>query len=228
MSDRVLLPIAYLPPISWFAVLLCRKSPLIEAHETYPKQTYRNRCHIAGPNGLQPLIIPVTKISGQISKTDEVLITPGSNWKKLHWRTIETAYNSSPFFTYYRNRIEEIIFSDQTRLFEFNLSLINLLLELLGMKIQSGITDEFIKNPENLLDFRELIHPKKTIFPPALFPAYIQVFDTRHGFFPDLSIIDLLFNEGPASLEYLHEVSLSISTLNLGSEGNKMKRANLD
>ena len=210
MSKSILLSTAYFPPISWVATLLRSGLAHIEAQETYAKQSYRNRCYIYGPNGMQSLIVPVSKPSGNKSKTGDVLIAPEIKWKKLHWRAIETAYNTSPFFLFYRDQIDEVLFASHFHLITFNHDIIKLLVELLGIRVSMVTTSVFEKEPDELYDLRNRIHPKKTFLHNTSFPAYTQVFSSKYGFIPDLSIIDLLFNEGPASIDYLNKITESL------------------
>jgi hypothetical protein len=203
MPKPVLLSTAYFPPIIWFTALLKGAGASIETCETYAKQSFRNRCHILGPNGLQALTVPVTKPFGNKTKTTEIAIANQSNWKRTHWRAIETAYNTSPFFLFYRDRFSETLFRDRTSLFELNLSIINICFEVLGMDTVTGFTKNFIKDPTGFLDLRHEIHPKKPLNLENPLPTYTQVFSPKHGFVPNLSVIDLIFNEGPASPDYL-------------------------
>ncbi|MBE0662630.1 MAG: WbqC family protein [Bacteroidales bacterium] len=211
MSSTVLLSTAYFPPISWFAAILKNDKVILEACETYSRQTYRNRCQILGPNGLQSLSVPITKPYGNRTQTSEVQIVTPSAWNRLHWRAIVTTYNASPFFLYYRDKIELVLFEPQNSLFALNLSLIELLLELLEIEKPVSLSIDFEKDPKDLIDLRNSIHPKKAFLSMDLFPPYTQVFSTKFPFIPDLSIIDLLFNEGPASKDYLLNLSQKIT-----------------
>lgn len=203
MSSTVLLSTAYFPPISWFVAILKSDKVILEACETYSRQTFRNRCQILGPNGLQALTVPITKPFGNRTQTSDIQIVTSSGSGRLHWRAIVTAYNTSPFFLYYRDKIEHILFEPQALLFSLNLSIIELTLELLDIEKSINFSINFEKRPQQLLDLRNSIHPKKAFISTDLFPPYTQVFSTKFPFMPDLSIIDLLFNEGPASKDYL-------------------------
>jgi hypothetical protein len=210
MTPSILLSTAYFPPVSWFAALLKSSNASIEVHETYSKQTYRNRCHILSPNGLQALTVPVAKPFGNSSKTTEVILAQESAWKRLHWKALETAYNTSPFFLFYCDQIAKVLFEEKTHLFTLNQSILLLMLDLLDMKQEVSLTTCFEKEPADCDDLRNNIHPKKQFLHRHYFPVYTQVFSTKHPFLADLSILDLLFNEGPASKDYLLEVAENI------------------
>lgn len=207
MEKQVLLSTAYLPPISWFAALLKSETVFLEVHETYPKQTFRNRCNILGPNGKQTLSVPVSKPSGNNSKIWEVEITDHNNWKRLHWRAMLTAYNASPFFLYYRDRIEAALFRNHIHLWSLNLQLIGLIIGMLALKVHLIPTSGFVKVPRNAYDLRNIIHPKNEFVALQSFVSYPQVFSAKYPFIPDLSIVDLLFNEGPAARDYVQDIA---------------------
>ena len=207
VEKQILLSTAYLPPISWFAAALTGKTILIEAHETYFKQSYRNRCIISGPNGVQALTAPISKPNGNRSLVSEVTLSFDQNWKKNHWRTIETAYNTSPFFLYYRDRIEKVLLNNHKTLFALNHELLELALSILTLSVHITSTNQYIKDASDYIDLRNIIHPKIIHLSVQNFPEYPQVFNDRHPFAPDLSIIDLIFNEGPASISYLRKIA---------------------
>ncbi len=194
---------AYLPPVEFFAVL-SSNGILLEKEETFLKQTYRNRCYIFAENGKSALSIPLNKPGGNRTKTIEVEIDNGEKWYLRHRRAIETAYNSSPFFLYYKDDLMPFFNGNYKNLFDFNLSLINLLSELIGITPDISFTKTFVKqySGEEFVDLRTQFSPKK---PPLFktFPVYYQVFSDRHEFIPNLSIIDLLFNMGPETKSYL-------------------------
>lgn len=199
---KVLLSTAYLPPVHWFAALLAGWEVMLESHETYARQTYRNRCEIATANGKLSLTIPVIKIQGNHTPTTRVIISYQTRWTAVHWGAITSAYTHSPFFLYYRDDLELFYHQPYHNLFTFNLELIQTILRWLKMNISLQLTDRFEKNPSEGIDLRFLISPKRP-FPYINFPHYHQVFAERHGFIPGLSIIDLIFNEGPGAVQIL-------------------------
>ncbi|MFW6328372.1 MAG: WbqC family protein [Bacteroidota bacterium] len=211
MSDKneILLSTAYLGPVLYFAQMLKYKNVLIEQHETYPKQTYRNRCIIYGANGPVVLTIPVKKPHGSKTKTKDILLDYDTSWAKNHWRTIFSAYNSSPFFEYFKDDLAPFYQKKFKYLLAFNLSLQNTLLESIQMNINIELTRDFITENHHLNDFRYLIHPKKDNGFNKIYKKpvqYTQVFSEKHGFISNLSIIDLIFNEGPNTLNILKQV----------------------
>lgn len=197
----ILLSTAYFPPIEYFA-LLSAFPVIIEQHETYRKQSYRNRCEIYSEKGLMPLSIPVTKPLGNHTPTNQVQTRNQDKWHIKHWRTIQSAYESSPFYLYYKDELKEFLSGNYENLFELNLQLIFRFSDLIGIKPKITLADQFEKNPEGVIDLRNEISPKKDHIVTG-FPSYIQVFSDRKGFIPNLSILDLLFNLGNESKFYL-------------------------
>lgn len=195
---------AYLPPIEYMAYLLTRENVIIEKEETYPKQTYRNRCCILTANGILNLSIPVSKPYGNNTKTKDVTIINSDRWFTNHWRTISSAYSGSPFFLYYKDEFQEFFTGSYNNLLEFNTKLTNELLTLIGINCKIVYSDSFlIPGQANLpLDARYSINPKKEV-ESKNFEEYTQVFSTKFNFIPNLSIIDLLFNLGPETRGYL-------------------------
>jgi hypothetical protein len=206
MQGSVLLATAYLPPIEYIIQCLCFKNLLIEQFETYPKQTYRNRCIIATANGLLHLSIPIKKPDGNHTLTRDVEIDFSGRWNQVHWRTIASAYTHSPYFMHYGDHFEALYNDPPKHLQEFNTALLKLVFRLLKTDIALDYTSEYIVNPEGITDLRQLIHPKHTEhYPgkPLSFIPYTQTFSNKYSFIPNLSIIDLLFNEGLSSLDFL-------------------------
>lgn len=207
LKKSMIIGTAYLPPIEYMAVLTQFKTVFIEQFETFPRQTYRNRCYIYSPNGVLPLIIPVAKNEIHNCKTKDIGISCHENWPINHWRAIKTAYNNSPFFLFYKDEFETFYNTHYQNLLEFNTLLLKKILEFIGIPIQIQFTSAFIKHYENVIDLRNTIHPKKEdLVENASFPGYFQVFSDKMGFQPNLSIIDLLFNMGPESGAYLREM----------------------
>ncbi len=189
--DNFLLSTAYLAPIEYYVVLANSERILLEQHEYYQKQSYRNRCRIATANGIMDLSIPVD--SAGKTPIRDLRISDHNNWQTHHWRSIETAYNSSPFFEYYADDFRPFFEKKWLFLWDFNLALFNKTLELLDIETKIELTEQY--KPEtcdNFLDLRAAIHPIKEIS--LLLKPYYQVFETKFGFMPNMSIIDLLFN----------------------------------
>ncbi|MGE0089640.1 MAG: WbqC family protein [Bacteroidales bacterium] len=202
--SKVILSTAYLAPIQYYSKLLKYDEAVIEIYENYPKQTYRNRCSIYGANGLLDLSIPVKKIQTK-TKTKDIKIEYVTNWQKLHWKSIESAYRSSPYFEYYADDFLPFYTTKTDFLIDYNLALQNLITMIIGIEVQIKNTDNYIVANELIFaDYRELINPKKRFNDPDFKQSeYTQVFSNRFSFIPNLSIIDLLFNVGPDSLIYL-------------------------
>ena len=199
-----LLTTAYLPPVDYFRVIARADKWEIEQWEKYQKQSYRSRCHILSANGPLSLSIPVDRSGGHSVPIKSIKVDHSVNWQKTHWGAIVSAYQSSPFFEYYKEDFRPFYENRAETLFEFNTSLTKLLLDLLGLPSEISFTDSF-KGDNPTDDFRFSIHPKKT----SPFEEenkkgrYHQVFAHKFGFKDNLSVIDLLFNEGPESLRYL-------------------------
>ena len=207
MTDlkKILISSAYLGSIEYFASIASADQVIIEKQEHYIKQTYRNRCLIATANGLQSLTIPVIKVNGNHTRIKDIQIAYSEKWQLLHWRAIVSAYSHSPYFLYYRDVLEPFYFKKFKFLFEFNFQLLDELLDVLEIEKKINLSKSFEVNPGNdVTDLRNLFHPK--IKSQNNFPPYIQVFAEKFEFFPNLSIIDLLFNEGPSSVDYLKKI----------------------
>jgi len=202
IQNPVLLSSAYLPPIEYFSSIINSEKQLIEKHETYKKQTYRNRCRILGPNGILTLTIPINKPNGNHTKINEITISYFENWQQIHWRSIESSYNSSPFFLYYKEEFKEIYQKKHKYLFDLNNDFLKLISEFISIEFTINLTSKFVNNPTNILDLRNIISPKK-LSQKIDFIKYSQVFANKFGFTPNLSIIDLLFNIGPEAIDYL-------------------------
>ena len=202
----VLLPPACLPDLEFFTWLLFSAQPRIEVHETFPKQTCRNRYRIATANGLLVLSIPVIRPKGNHTPFQEILIDSPTDWARIHWRAVESAYNKSPFFLYYRDDFERLFQSPPRLLIDFNLSALNLCCKLTETKPEFTFTDIFHREVESKLDLRHKIMPKQAVnhaYSIRKWEPYVQVFSDRQEFVSNLSILDLIFNLGPDTVNYL-------------------------
>ena len=208
---KPLLPIAYLPPVSWIAAALKFQDISLELFETYPKQTIRNRCIIATANGPLNLTVPVIKINGNHTQTRDIVVDNSRNWQQLHWRSITTAYNKSPFFLYYRDSFETLYRKKYETLVNLNQEFLDTLFTALNIKtIKTDYTKDYISSPEQI-DFRNRFNSKHESYQHIIksLPRYMQVFEDINGFIPDMSVIDLLFNLGPDSTSYLLNLELT-------------------
>jgi len=199
-------PALYNGPINYYARLVRQEEIELEQHDSYSKQSYRNRCLIMGPNGVIALSIPVIKRKGSKTRLKNVRIDYDSHWNRIHWKSLVAAYASSPFFEYLSDDLSPLYERRFSFLVDLNHVLLEFALEQLGLKIPVRRSASFapITSEE---DPRQCIHPKRNQVEadPAFQPEnYHQVFSDRHGFQSNLSILDLLFNLGPESLNYLH------------------------
>ncbi len=194
----------YFPTIAHFVAISNSNSITFEAEDNYQKQTYRNRMFIYGANGKLLLNIPV-KHNKKSTKTTykDILIENIEDWQKQHWRSIVSAYKSSPFFEYYEDDIKTIFTSPQTSLFDMNIKIFKIICECIELNVNINFTDKFNKEgtADNCIDLRKIVNSKKEIN--TSFDKYTQVFCEKYGYLNNLSILDLLFNEGPNTLNYL-------------------------
>lgn len=199
-----LLSTAYLPPVEYMSVIFRSEKVEIEQCENYQKQSYRSRCHIYSANGPLPLIIPVERAETHSVPVRDIRIDNSRKWQQQHWRAIVSAYRMSPFFEYYEDDFAPFYTKEESFLFDFNTKLTELLLNLSGVRKSLYFTDTYKKDPgPGVSDFRESIHPKKESLTEMKNGQYHQVFAHKSGFIPNLSSLDLLFNEGPDSISYL-------------------------
>jgi hypothetical protein len=197
----LLLP-TYFPSISHFVAMAQSEKIVFEMEDNFQKQTNRNRTYIYSPNGIQLLNVPV-KHSKQIhQKTKDVKIETDFDWQKQHFKSLEAAYRSSPFFEYFEDEIRPVFEKKYTFLLDLNFEAMNIVSKCLRMKFDYETTTEYFHEVDSntILDFRTLADGKKDA---SQFETYTQVFEEKHGFLNNLSILDLLFNEGRYALDYL-------------------------
>ena len=204
--QTVLLSSLYLAPIQYYSKLFRAEKAIIETDDNYQKQSYRNRCVIAAANGAMHLSIPVEKPEYKC-KMKDIRIAEHGNWQHLHWNAIISAYNSSPFFDYYKDDFAHFYENKIAFLFDLNEQLRSLICNLLDIETPTIHTTDFIKiTSPDIADLREAIHPKKDwqkIDHHFEAKSYYQVFADKNGFVANASIIDLLFNMGNESRLYL-------------------------
>lgn len=201
---------AYLPPVSYFFAVAHSDRVLIEQHETYQKQSWRNRCRILSTAGPEDLSIPVVKEERLSRPIRDIRIDYGEPWLQHHVRALEAAYNHSAFYDYYAGDLLPVLQRKPAFLFDLNMSLLEKLLELLGITTHVSLTEKYVKEYPALFDGRNRIQPKykgKSLLAEyGCEQAYYQVFVNREpgvGFIPDLSVIDLLSAEGPDAGAFL-------------------------
>lgn len=202
----VLLSSTYFGPIQWYQKLH-RMPCIIEQHDHFVKQTYRNRCVIATANGTQTLTVPIERYDGTKCPMRDIRISDHGNWRHLHWNALVSAYGETPFFEFYADDLRPFFEKRHTFLFDLNLDIMHTMCQLLDVRPQVTLSEQYIVLPSEddaVVDFREAIRPKHPL-PDADFnpTPYYQVRAQRHGFLPNLSILDLLFNEGPEGIFYL-------------------------
>ncbi|MDC0378212.1 WbqC family protein [Flavobacteriaceae bacterium] len=198
MVQKIMVP-PYFGPISCWKQII-NSNILWDVHQNYIKQTYRNRTFIHSANGLQILTVPVKHSKIKFSML-ETKIDNSIAWQKNHWRSIESAYSSSPFFEFYKDSLEKIYIKEYIYLTKFNFDIIKLILEWTDIEMKSELSKDYKIGYENSLDLRKDMENKKYSCSENL--KYRQVFSDKNGFLNDLSIIDLIFNEGPNSISYL-------------------------
>ncbi|MDR2764519.1 MAG: WbqC family protein [Tannerella sp.] len=200
----VCLSSAYLAPVQYYTKLLSYETVYLETAENYLKQTYRNRCLIAGANGIQALTVPVEKPLTEKCLIRDIRISDHGHWRHLHWQALVSAYGLSPFFEYYQDDFAPFYARKFDFLFDFNEALRQLICELADLRPDIRFTSHY--EPALPNDFRESIRPKHTDADRSFLPKpYYQVFGEKHGFLPNLSIVDLLFNMGTETIIVLQQ-----------------------
>lgn len=195
----------YFSPISQYRAIVNAKEIVFEVEDNFQKQTYRNRCYIFGANGKQLLNIPVKHLeNNNRKKTKDTLVEPNNNWQIQHLKSIQTAYRNSPFFEFYEDDLQSIFTKKYKYLLDVNIDTFLFMMEALQLANTYKKTNKFDVSPKN--NYRFLANAKQNHG--TNFDSYIQMFDDKHGFISNLSILDLLFMEGPNSISFLENKPL--------------------
>jgi hypothetical protein len=203
IEKGALLPMFYLPPVAWFSQFKAHQPDVfLETEEHFPKQTYRNRANIYSPDGVLSLVVPVVKGSKVHTKVKDVKISYDFRWQRLHWMSLEACYRRSAYFEYYEDALAPFYQKQYEFLFDFNEELLHLLLKSIKISASPQKTESYEPvYPSGVTDLRHSFSSKKDYDPEQ--KPYFQVFEERHGFVKNLSIVDLLFSQGPHSINYL-------------------------
>lgn len=199
--SKALLSTTYFGPVQWYQKLYRHCECQIEQYESFVKQTYRNRCVIATEAGAQTLTLPVEH-GAKLMR--DIRISDHGEWRHLHWQALKSAYGESPFFEFYADDIRPFFERKWNFLLDYEMEITNKMCELLGVEANVTLTSEFEKEPLDVIDYRNAITPKHPqIDADFTSREYYQVYKQRHGFIANLSILDLLFNEGNEAILYL-------------------------
>lgn len=198
-NKNILIYPTYFPSISHYIAMINADTVTFEVEDTFQKQTNRNRMYIYSPNGIQMLNIPIKHDIG-VTKFKDIKIENDFNWQKNHFKSLEAAYRTSPFFEYFEDEIRPIFEKKHTFMQDLNFEIFNLVNDALGITIPFEKTTEYFHEVTDKIDFRYLANGKKDT---TTIEPYTQVFGDKHGFINNLSILDLLFNEGRHAVAYL-------------------------
>ncbi len=202
---------SYFPNIATYSVLV--QNPVIwEVWDNYQKQTYRNRCYVATDQGRHMLTVPIKHTGGKHGRQlfRDVRIDNSYSWQRLHWRGLQTAYRASPYFEFFEEDLQSIFSNRYTFLLDLNFSTIEAIGECLQITVPTERTGKYHLNVSGMIDGRSLVNAKEEIKLDQR--TYVQVFHQRHGFLANLSVLDLLFNEGPGALNYLEEIKINLNS----------------
>lgn len=202
---NILIHPTYFPSISHYIAMVKANSVTFEMEDNFQKQTNRNRMYIYSPNGIQLLNVPIKHSKDKHQKYKDVRIENDFAWQKNHFKSLEAAYRTSPFFEYFEDDFRPLFEKKQEFILDLNLKIFELINESLGIKIVPDMTTEYFHETPKYMDFRYLANGKKDV---TQIEEYTQVFNEKHGFINNLSILDLLFNEGRYAVDYLKNQSL--------------------
>lgn len=203
------MPVGYFPPISYFAWLV-KREVVLERKEHFVKQSLRSRCEILGSNGKLQLTVPKAKSDGQLPMDACEIFNEGADWKKQHWRSLTAAYRNSPFFDFYADELRPLFEKEHTHLFQLGIDSIQIICEFLNIRFRPEYTSVHVTHPSQI-NLRNAWNKGEYAAkaPVKLYTPYIQVFNDRSSFVPDLSILDLVFCLGPESISYLKNLELN-------------------
>ena len=192
----------YAGNLVYYSLIANSNKIILDVYENFNKQSFRNRCVIASPNGPLKLIIPVVRSSKNIVK--DVKIDNTQNWKKIHWKSLESSYRSSPYFEFYEDEFYSLYFKNKNDfLFDFNNKINLAILKCFGIETEIIISSSYVEKDLEIEDFRNIIPSKSKGLEKFKEIKYNQVFQEKQSFLPNLSILDLLFNEGPLAKQFL-------------------------
>ena len=191
----------YFPNIHQFTQIIKANNILFEVSDNYQKQTFRNRTYIYGANGKLGLFVPVIHSHKQRELFKDVKISYESNWMDLHLKSLQSAYRSSPYFEYFEDAFIKLYSEKEKFLADFNIKCIKLISNLLDLDLDNKISGEYVEKTNDIIDLRGLSNARKEKKIDT--PKYIQVFETKHGYLNNLSIVDLVFSEGPNSVSLI-------------------------
>ncbi|WP_397363226.1 WbqC family protein [Olleya sp. R77988] len=203
---HILLHPTYFPSIAQYIAIANAKSVTFEMHDNYQKQTYRNRAYVYGANGKLQLSVPVLHSHKNRQLYKDVKISDKEKWQLLHWKSLESAYKTSPFFEFYEDEIYPLFTIKSDFILDHNLKCFEVINDCLQLDIIPKFSTIFEKEPSNLTDYRYLTNARQE--QNINLEPYTQVFNAKHGYINNLSILDLLFNEGTNALSYLEAQQL--------------------
>ena len=209
---NVLLVTSYWPNLHYFFYVLNASIINIEQFDNYSKQSYRNRTQILSANGILNLSIPIKKNKSE-KVVNSIEISYKEDWQKNHWRAITSAYKNSPYFDFFEEDLKVFYSNKYNLLIDYNLDQLKFIIKVLKQKKNIQLTKQYESNPESVIDLRTIIHPKQSYLSDKLVAnkldqSYYQTFENKISFTPNLSILDLLFNKGLHTIDYLKSIDL--------------------
>jgi hypothetical protein len=205
IQTNILIQPSYFPSISTFIAIAKANSVTLEREDNFQKQTNRNRMYIYSPNGIQLLNIPVKHANSHNQKSKDIKLENDFGWQKQHFKSLEAAYRSSPFFEYFEDSLHYIFQNKYTFLKDVQNDTFELVCKWMALTNTFKETTEYFAKPNNNIDLRHLVDGKKDA---TVITPYTQVFEEKHGFLNNLSILDLVFNEGRYAMDYLKNETL--------------------